>query len=100
MDDLKFRKQVLDSISDSFCGAKWYNATIWLGSGMTTSCHHPPAHKVSVEEVQKNFRALHNTSQKRDDRANIQWVVSIVGRLKIWGEMQSAIECIRARSIL
>ena len=84
MDDLKFRKQVLDSISDSFCGAKWYNATIWLGSGMTTSCHHPPAHKVSVEEVQKNFRALHNTSQKRDDRAKMQQGERPVGCEYCW----------------
>ena len=72
MNDIGFRQQVLDPISDSFCGAKWYNATIWLGSGMTTSCHHPPAHKVSVEEVRANPRALHNTSQKRDDRAKMQ----------------------------
>lgn len=72
MDDLSFRKQVLDPLSDSFCGAKWYNATIWLGSGMTTSCHHPPAHKVSVEAVEANPRALHNTPEKKQDRANMK----------------------------
>jgi organic radical activating enzyme len=70
--DLEFRQQVLDPISASFCGAKWYNATIWLGSGMTTSCHHPPAHKISVEDVQRNPRALHNTPQKKDDRSKMQ----------------------------
>jgi organic radical activating enzyme len=72
MQDLEFRQQVLDPISDSFCGAKWYNATIWLGSGMTTSCHHPPAHKVSIEDVTVNPRALHNTPQKKQDRAQMQ----------------------------
>jgi organic radical activating enzyme len=72
MQDLEFRQQVLDPISDSFCGAKWYNATIWLGSGMTTSCHHPPAHKVSIEDVTANPRALHNTPQKKQDRAQMQ----------------------------
>ena len=72
MNDLEYRQKILDPISDSFCGAKWYNATIWLGSGMTTSCHHPPAHRVSVEEVQQNPRALHNTPQKRDDRDRMQ----------------------------
>lgn len=71
MDDLTFRKQVLDPLSASFCGAKWYNATIWLGSGMTTSCHHPPAHKVSVEEVTANPKALHNTPEKKRDRADM-----------------------------
>jgi organic radical activating enzyme len=72
MNDLEFRQQVLDTISDSFCGAKWYNATIWLGSGMTTSCHHPPAHKISIEDVQINPRALHNTPAKKQDRADMQ----------------------------
>ena len=72
MNDLEFRQQVLDTISPSFCGAKWYNATIWLGSGMTTSCHHPPAHRVNIEDVQVNPRALHNTAQKKQDRAQMQ----------------------------
>jgi len=71
MNDLTFRKQVLDPISDSFCAAKWYNATIWLGSGMTTSCHHPPAHRVSVEAVAFNPKALHNTPEKKQDRAQM-----------------------------
>jgi organic radical activating enzyme len=68
MNDLEFRQQVLDNISDSFCAAKWYNATIWLGSGMTTSCHHPPAHLVDADRVRANPRLLHNTDQKKDDR--------------------------------
>jgi len=66
--DLEYRKRVIDTKSKSWCAAKWYNATIWLGSGMTTSCHHPPAHKVSVEDVIKNPKALHNTTQKKKDR--------------------------------
>jgi organic radical activating enzyme len=68
MNNLEYRQQVLDPISNSFCGAKWYNATIWLGSGMTTSCHHPPAHQVSVAAVTANPRALHNTPEKKRDR--------------------------------
>jgi len=72
MQDLEFRQQVLDPISASFCAAKWYNATIWLGSGMTTSCHHPPAHFVPVEAVEANPRALHNTPEKKQDRAQMQ----------------------------
>ena len=66
--DLEYKKRVLDPISNSFCGAKWYNATIWLGSGRTTSCHHPPAHHVSVESVKENYKRLHNTPQKKQDR--------------------------------
>ena len=68
MNDLEYRQQVLDPISVSFCGAKWYNATIWLGSGMTTSCHHPPAHHVTVTDVEHNPKALHNTMTKKMDR--------------------------------
>jgi organic radical activating enzyme len=68
MNDLEFRQQVLDPKSASFCAAKWYNATIWLGSGMTTSCHHPPAHLVNIDKVGANPRLLHNTDQKKDDR--------------------------------
>jgi organic radical activating enzyme len=68
MNDLEFRRQVLDTLTPSFCAAKWYNATIWLGSGMSTSCHHPPAHLVDVHGVQTNPKLLHNTPQKKDDR--------------------------------
>ena len=65
-------KEVLDSISPSFCGAKWYNATIWLGSGMTTSCHHPPAHKISLDAIKNNPAALHNTPEKKQQRQQMQ----------------------------
>jgi len=68
MNDLEFRHTVLDTLSASFCAAKWYNATIWLGSGMTTSCHHPPAHLVDIDRVRANPRLLHNTDQKKEDR--------------------------------
>jgi organic radical activating enzyme len=68
MNDLEFRRQVLDTKSASFCAAKWYNATIWLGSGQTTSCHHPPAHQVDIEAVKINPKLLHNTAQKKEDR--------------------------------
>ena len=71
MNDLEFKHTVLDPLSASFCAAKWYNATIWLGSGQTTSCHHPPAHHVTEKEVIINPAALHNTRQKRDDRAKM-----------------------------
>ena len=68
MNDLDFKHTVLDKLSASFCAAKWYNATIWLGSGQTTSCHHPPAHLVDIDKVRANPRLLHNTDQKKQDR--------------------------------
>ena len=72
MNDQEFKKTILDKFSSSFCAAKWYNATIWLGSGQTTSCHHPPAHAIDVTELKTNPRALHNTPNKKLDRAMMQ----------------------------
>ena len=72
MSDLDYKKHYLDTKSASFCGAKWYNATVWLGSGMTTSCHHPPAHKIDIEAVKHNPRALHNTPEKKEQRRQMQ----------------------------
>lgn len=64
----QYRDRVINSISPSFCAAKWYNATIWLGSGTTTSCHHPPAHKIPLEELKDNYTAIHNTNHKKEMR--------------------------------
>lgn len=61
----EYRDRTLNSISRSFCGAKWYNATIWLGNGTTASCHHPPAHKIPLEELELNHKAIHNTQYKK-----------------------------------
>ena len=72
MNDLEFKRRVLDTKSASFCAAKWYNATIWLGSGQTTSCHHPPAHAIDTEALKTNPRAIHNTPTKKLDRAMMQ----------------------------
>ena len=46
-----YKTRVMDSKSASFCGAKWYNATIWLGHGQTTSCHLPASHAIPLEEL-------------------------------------------------
>ena len=70
--DLQYKRRVIDIKSASFCAAKWYNATIWLGSGQTTSCHHPLPHRVSVEQITANPKALHNTPQKKEQRRQMQ----------------------------
>ena len=69
--DLEVKKWLNTNVSPSFCMAKWRNATIWLGSGMTTSCHHPPAHEIDVTELQSNPAAIHNTLQKKKDLLKI-----------------------------
>jgi len=68
----QYRDRVLDSKSRSFCGAKWYNATTWLGSGTTASCHHPPAHKIPLVEVEEDYTAIHNTKHKKEMRRMMQ----------------------------
>ena len=91
MNDLEFRQQILDTKSASFCAAKWYNATIWLGSGQTTSCHHPLPHAIDPEEIQHNPSALHNTPRKKQEREQMQqgerpsgceycWKIEDIGR--------------------
>ena len=69
---LEYKQRILDTKSASFCGAKWYNATIWLGSGQTTSCHHPLPHAIPVDQLEQNPSALHNTTQKKKEREMMQ----------------------------
>ena len=89
--DLEYKRRVIDIKSESFCGAKWYNATIWLGSGMTTSCHHPLPHRIDIEDAQRNPKALHNTQKKKMEREQMQkgerpsgceycWKIEDIGR--------------------
>ena len=68
----QYKERVMDPKGKSFCGAKWYNATTWLGSGTTASCHHPPAHKIPLEEVEENYTAIHNTKHKKEMRRMMQ----------------------------
>lgn len=58
----------INEISPSFCAAKWYNATIWLGNGRTASCHHPAAHPVPLRGIEENPSSLHNTAFKKRQR--------------------------------
>ena len=68
----EFKARMIDPVSDSFCGAKWYNATIWLGHGGTTSCHHPPAHQIDLEDIKENPSAIHNSRHKKKMRQMMQ----------------------------
>lgn len=88
---IEFKKRTMDPISPTFCAAKWYNATIWLGHGQTTSCHHPPAHKIDPLELENNPSAIHNTQHKKLMRKYMQegirpneceycWKVEDIGR--------------------
>ena len=68
----EYKARIIDPISKSYCAAKWYNATIWLGHGQTTSCHHPPGHWIPLEELKDNPSAIHNTPHKKKMRKFMQ----------------------------
>ena len=61
-------RDTLKSISCSMCLAKWTQVTMHLHNGHTHSCHHPAPHFVSVEEVENNPHALHNSLHKIEQR--------------------------------
>jgi len=62
---VKFKYDVMDKISPTFCAAKWKQVTIHLQNGHTHSCHHPVTHKVPLDELKENPSALHNTKHKK-----------------------------------
>ena len=68
----KFKTEVLDKISPTICAAKWLDSTIWLYSGLTTSCHHPPSHKIDLAVLESNPSAIHNTREKKLARLEMQ----------------------------
>lgn len=61
-------KKLLNTVSPSFCLAKWTSVTIHLESGTTHSCHHPKPHEIPLAELSNNPAALHNTSYKIKQR--------------------------------
>ena len=61
-------KAKLDSVSPSFCAAKWKQVTMHLQNGHTHSCHHPTTHLIPIEEIKINPTALHNTTYKKMQR--------------------------------
>jgi hypothetical protein len=71
-DPLEYKKIKIDSKSTSFCGAKYYLATMWLQAGMTASCHHNPSHAIDINEIALNPSALHNTKQKKQEREDMR----------------------------
>jgi organic radical activating enzyme len=100
---LDFKRKKLDTVGCGFCPAKWYNATIDLGSGYTRSCYLPLPHKIDIKEILKNPSAIHNTSHKKQMRkmmlSNIRpaecsycWKVEDIGRDNISDRVYRSIE--------
>jgi hypothetical protein len=62
---LEETKKKLNSVGCGMCLAKWTQVTMHLQTGMTHSCHHPSPHKIPIEELNRNYKALHNTKHKK-----------------------------------
>lgn len=65
---LNEKRKKINSVSCSFCSAKWLQSTIYLQNGYNHSCHHPSPHKISLEEIKTNPAAIHNSSFKKEQR--------------------------------
>ena len=66
--DALVAKDRLETVSDSFCLAKWQQVSLHLTTGHTNSCYHPPLHKIPLDSIKKNPSALHNTEHKKQQR--------------------------------
>jgi len=69
IDKIKKIIPIIQEISSTFCLAKWHHTSIYLHTGQTHSCYHPSPHKILLEEVKNNPSALHNTLEKKKERA-------------------------------
>jgi len=59
---------ITNTISPTFCFAKWHHSTIYLHTQKTHSCYHPAPHAIPITELIENPAALHNTQQKKNER--------------------------------
>lgn len=87
----KWRDKHLNSISPSFCAAKWYNVSLHLGHGFKNSCHLPLPHPIDVNKLKDNPGELHNTDfskrqrkmmleGKRPAECSYCWKIEDIGR--------------------
>ena len=67
--ELQLKKDLINSVSCSFCTAKWLQTTLMLQNGYNHSCHHPAPHKIPLEEIEADPAALHNSKFKKEQRA-------------------------------
>jgi organic radical activating enzyme len=62
------KRDKINNVSCSFCTAKWLQTTLYLQNGYNHSCHHPPSHKIPLDELLKDPSALHNSYFKKQQR--------------------------------
>jgi MoaA/NifB/PqqE/SkfB family radical SAM enzyme len=66
--NLKKKQERINNISETFCTAKWLQVSLLLHNGTNHSCHHPPQHKITLDDIKDNPSGLHNTLHKKERR--------------------------------
>lgn len=72
-DLVKAKRDAINTVSPTFCLAKWLQSTVLLQNGETHSCHHPARHKINPDDIKDNPKGIHNTPVKikaREDMLN------------------------------
>lgn len=69
--DPQVMKRKLNSVGPGFCLAKWTQLTLNLQNGTAHSCHHPPVHQVSKDEIKLDPSSLHNSIFKKQQRKDM-----------------------------
>ena len=64
----EIKEKLAKQVSPTFCLAKFHHVTIYLQTGETHSCYHPPPHHIPLPELEADASALHNTEQKKQER--------------------------------
>ena len=77
-------KKRLNEVSPTMCLAKWLQVSLHLTNGLTQSCYHPPTHRISLDDISKNPKALHNTTQKIFERKQMKQGVRPAGCDYCW----------------
>jgi MoaA/NifB/PqqE/SkfB family radical SAM enzyme len=55
-------------LGHALCLAKWQQTSLHLTTGHTSSCYHPPLHRINADDLTDNPSALHNTEYKKAQR--------------------------------
>ena len=75
---------IVNKVSPTFCLAKWHHTTLYLQTGETHSCYHPPTHPIDLKELKNNPSALHNTRIKKQERKEMLAGVQTEGCKYCW----------------
>ena len=75
---------IVNKVSPTFCLAKWHHTTLYLQTGETHSCYHPPTHPIDLKEIKNNPSALHNTRIKKQERKEMLAGVQTEGCKYCW----------------